>query len=65
MPPDDRNLQAVTAQLDLLVRKFADLKKSLTSQDSEVNKKLIDLQSQVNSQAAIIKDQQQFLEALD
>ena len=65
VPPDDRNLLAVTAQLALLVREFADLKKSLTSQNSEVNKKLMDLQSQVNSQAVIMRGQQQFLEALD
>lgn len=63
--PGDGNLQAVTAKLDLLVREFADLKKSLTSQDSETNKRLIDLQSQVDSQAAIIRSQQQFLEAQD
>ena len=46
------------------MREFADLKKFLSSKDSEVNNKIIDLQSQVNSRTANTKGQEQFFEAL-
>lgn len=63
--PGDGGLQVVTAQLNMLVQEVTNLKNVITSQDSAVNKKLNDLQSQVNTQAEIIKKQQRFLEAID
>lgn len=56
---------AVTEKLDALAKELAEVKQALASPNSAINKKLADLQQQVNTQAEVIAKQQRFLEGLD
>lgn len=62
---DDTLVLTLTGKLDALVAEFASLKTAVTSPESVINKKLENLQAQVDKQAEIISKQQRFLETLD
>lgn len=62
---DGTSTQAILARLTELVTEVATLKQALMSPDSAINKKVEDLQQQVNKQAEIIAKQQRYLEVLD
>lgn len=62
---DDNSTQAILARLTELVAEVATLKQAVMSPDSAINKKVEELQQQVNKQADIISKQQQYLESLD
>ena len=47
-----------------VVEQVGELKQVITSPDSNINKKISELQDQVNKQADIIAQQQSYLEAL-
>ncbi|XP_063872866.1 uncharacterized protein LOC135107103 [Scylla paramamosain] len=63
-PADDEHL-TLQEQLKSLIEEVSELKKVLTSPNSIINKKIQDLQDQVNKQQEIIAKQQRYLEALD
>ena len=63
-PAVDVNL-AVQEQLKTLIEEITELKKAVTSPDSIINKKMQDLEDQVNKQQEIIIKQQRYLESLD
>ncbi len=56
---------AVQEQLKSLIEEVSELKKVLTSPNSIINKKIQDLQDQMNKQQEIISKQQRHLETLD
>lgn len=62
---DENLILTLTGKLDALVTEIASLKTAVMSPDSVINKKLENLQAQVDKQAEIISKQQRFLEALD
>lgn len=62
---DDGQLGTLTETLLTIVSEVADIKKVITAPDSVINKKLADLQVQVDRQADVIAKQQRFLETLD
>ena len=62
---DDNLMLSLTGKMDSLVTEIASLKLAVTSPESVINKKLENLQVQVNKQAEIISKQQRFLETLD
>lgn len=62
---DDNLILTLTEKLDALVTEVAGLKTAVTSPESVINKKLENLQKQVDKQADIIAKQQRFLETLD
>lgn len=62
---DVNSTQAILARLTELVAEVATLKQAVTSPDSAINKKVEELQQQVDKQADIIAKQQRFLESLD
>ena len=55
----------LTEKVGNLVTEIASLKTAVTSPESVINKKLENLQAQVDKQAEIISKQQRFLETLD
>ena len=64
----DEPLQAVNTQLTTLLKEVSELKSAITAPDGVVcaiNKKVSDLQTQVEKQVEIISRQQRYLEALD
>ena len=65
--PEQSNeqLSTLTTTLNEVISKVTDLKRIINSPDSAINKKFLDLQSQVDQQAQIIAKQQRFLEMLD
>ena len=62
---DDNLILTLMEKLDALVTEVAGLKTAVTSPGSVINKKLENLQEQVDKQADIIAKQQRFLETLD
>ena len=62
-PQDGNSTQAILARLTELVAEVATLKQAVMSPDSAINKKVNDLQQQVNKQADIITKQQHYLES--
>lgn len=62
---DDNLILTLTEKLDALVAEVAGLKTAVTSPESVINKRLENLQKQVDKQADIIAKQQRFLETLD
>lgn len=63
--PDDVALHYVTEKLNEVMQEMAQLKSAITSPESAFNKRIIDLQEQINKQSEIIGKQQRFLEVLD
>ena len=63
--PDDVALHYVTEKLNDVMQELAQLKIAITSPDSAFNKKITELQNQVNKQSDIIARQQRFLEVID
>ncbi len=64
----DEPIQAVYTQLTALLKEVSELKSAITSPDEVVciiNKKVSDLQNQVEKQPEIISRQQRYLEVLD
>ncbi len=64
----DEPIQAVYTQLTALLKEVSELKSAITSPDGVVctiNKKVSDLQNQVEKQPEIISHQQRYLEVLD
>ncbi len=62
---NDEQLLEVTNKLHTLVTEFAELRKAVISPDSGINKKINELETQVNKQAEIISKQQQYFEYID
>lgn len=62
---DGNSTQAILARLTELVAEVVTLKQAVMSPDSAINKKVQELQQQVNKQADIIAKQQRYLESLD
>ena len=62
---DDGQLLELTNNLHALVAEVAELRKAVVAPDSNINKRLNELQIQVNKQAEVISKQQQYLEAID
>lgn len=62
---DNNQILTLTGKLDGLVTEIASLKTAITSTESVINKKLENLQAQVDKPAEIISKQQLFLETLD
>lgn len=62
---DETLLLTLTGKLDTLTSEIASLKVAVTSPESVINKKLENLQAQVDKQAEIMSKQQRFLETLD
>lgn len=60
---EEEGLVTVTSKLDILVNEVAAIKKAC--KDSIYDKKITELQSQVDKQADIIAKQQRFLESID
>lgn len=63
--PDQDTLQVITQQLTTLRTEITALKDTFTSPESAINKRITELQEQVNKQAEIITKQQRFLENID
>ena len=55
----------VEERLDTIAAELADLRRAITSPDSATNRKLADMQAQIDKQAEVIAQQQSFLEAVD
>lgn len=64
-PQDNNTSQVILDRLAELVAEVATLKQAVMSPDSAINKKVEELQQQVNTQSAIIAKQQRYLESLD
>ena len=62
---DDVALQYVTEKLSEVMQELTQVKTALTSTESPINKKVAELQQQVNMQSDIIAKQQRYLEMLD
>ena len=62
---DDNHNQIILTRLTSLMAEVAELKQALMSPDSPLNKKVEDLQLQVNKQADVIAKQQRYMEYLD
>ena len=62
---DNNSMQMILTRLTALMAEVAELKQALMSPDSAINKKVEELQLQVNKQGDIIAKQQRYLEAID
>ena len=62
---DDVALQYVTEKLNEVMQELAQVRTALTSAESPINKRVTELQQQVNMQSDIIARQQRYLEILD
>lgn len=62
---NDGQLLEVTNKLHTLVTEVAELRKAVVAPDSGINKRINELQTQVNKQAEIISKQQLYFEYLD
>lgn len=51
--------------INTLVNEMAELRRSVTAPDSNINKRFVELQTQVDKQAEIIAKQQRYLETID
>ena len=63
--PDDVVLHYVTEKLNYVMQELSRLRNAITSPESAFNKRITELQEQVNKQSEIIGRQQCFLEVLD
>lgn len=62
---NDGQLLELTNKLHALVAEVAELRKAVVAPDGGINKRFVELQTQVNKQAEVISKQQQYLEAID
>ena len=59
--PEDVALHYVTEKLNEVMQELSQLKNAITSPESAYNKRITDLQEQINKQSEIIAKQQRFL----